>query len=907
MELFYSLRRFSIPVVNDSRNQERLVFQVGRMADRWVSKVKSRIFLGIGTGIIMKNQAIIKKNASLKPFCWVLVCCLALTSSVGAAKSLYVAGNSENESEDTLWVYDVQPSGKLVFQTSRNLPNGGAVGLAPGLGVNGLGVDPNSDTLFLTYEGGRQAGTVDSQTLEWKKFIYLVPVDMYPGGMAFDVVRSRLYTTDVNLENKDRLIIYNWVAELEQLHNIGYGASEVPLAGFTSGAIAYDHSTDRVYVASIGSGIEVLRAAHDRGDWEQIGNFGSPFQVGALSADARNQYLYAGGRTSQGATINQYDLDTGAEMQAIVGGSTETVLSVCVDNATSLVYVLTGNVLVPTRTISIYDSSFHLIQSTAIAGDALELFVPSTSVGYNPLNVTKTPVSGTVLNNGQHSASPGSEITYEICMTNANLFAVTDIILTDPLPEELEFVRAEDLGDALGVFDQLSHTYYYHNQSVAPNSTECFSLVARVKEDAIPGTVITNSVVVDSNETPQSGASVDVEVGFNTLGLSKTVVDDPNHLKVGNTIYVDAGANLTYQICLNNLNNASEVSNVLVVDQLSPYVEFVSAEQVGLISHYDPGNHSYSWAFDVVEPNFLDCFNITVRIKHDVPPGQLVSNEVMLGSSDSPTVTVKADVVVKYDSLVANIGIHESSDYNPVTQQVVRGGILIYVIDVDNVDPVYPAENIIVIDSIPEGLQFIGVTPPDVNGIYDPLSRTFTYAQPILGPNQSIHMELTCLVDDNVPVNTILTNTVTVMANGAPASSDSISVSVYDPGSGGTIVPTTLDLYYTGPLVRYDNADEIMVIMKCPVHINMEDIDTTQPLIMTPGPSTAYYAGGATGLLTVYYMYEGIDGKVTVKGFFDRDPVLNTIQPGQESVNITVTGSLRTGQVFVGQTSVSLK
>ena len=259
------------------------------------------------------------------------------------------------------------------------------------------------------------------------------------------------------------------------------------------------------------------------------------------------------------------------------------------------------------------------------------------------------------------------------------------------------------------------------------------------------GTVITNSVAVDSNETPQSGASVDVEVGYNTLGLTKTVVSDPNYLTVGNTTYVDAGAYVTYQICLSNLNNTTAVSNVLVIDQLSENVEFVSAEQGGLISLYDAGAHSFSWAFDVIEPNYLDCFNITVRIKNGVPPGQLISNEVLLGGSDTAPVTSRSDIVVKYNSLVVNARIANTGNYNPVTNQIVSGGILTYIIDVNNLHPLYAAENIIVIDSVPQGLQFIDASLGDVNGVYDSLSRTFTLEQPFLGPGQGIHIELTFL------------------------------------------------------------------------------------------------------------------------------------------------------------------
>ena len=842
----------------------------------------------------MEKRANTTINKTFRCIASALLFCMVLSGSVSTAKSLYVAGDTEKERDAALWVYDVQPDGKIVLQTTSIFPKGGASG------VNGLGVDPNTNTLFVTYTQNHYSGIMDSDTLEWKKFIYLVPVDTYPGGMVYDEANGRIYTTD---EGKSRLIIYKWVPEMQSWHNIGYGASEVLLTNPNAGAIAYDPDQELVYVATKGGGAEILKIAEQRSDWQQMGSIQLAFEAKALSVDSRKQYLYAGGLSDKGTMITQYNLATGNRTQLLADDYSEAILSLCVDNATSMIYVLVYDTLTFARSIHVYTSSLQLVQTISVPGEALELFVPSSSVGYNPLDLTMTPVSGVSQSNGAYVASPGVEISYQVCMTNSNLFPVTDIALTDTLPSELEFVRAEGLGNALGVFDTQSHTYYYHNPYLDPNSTECFNLVARVSDQAVSGTVMTNSIAVDSNETAQSGVSVDVEVGYNTLGLTKTIVMDPNYTKVGDTIYVQAGDYVTYQVCLSNLNNYNAVTNVLLVDQLSDYVEFVSAEQAGLISHYDASTHSYSWAFNIIEPNYLDCLDITVRIRDNVPPGLVISNEVMLGGSETFTVTAQANLTVKYDALAVNISVMDSPDYNPVTNQVVKGGILTYVIDVNNVDPSNAADNVVIMDSVPEGLLFIGSSiSGDANGIYDSLSRTFILEQPTIAPGQGIHVELTFVVADTVPGNTVLTNSLVAMANGAPASSQSLSVSVYEPAVGS--VATTLDLYYTGPLQRDTKLDDIMVVMKFPEYIDLADIDTTQALVMTPGPSTAYHKDSVQSQ-RVYFVY-GLDGKVRVKGFFDRQPVLNALVAGQETVTISVTGSLKDGRSFVGQATASV-
>jgi len=812
----------------------------------------------------------------------------------GLTKSLYIAGNSDVEGHDMLWVYDVQPDGKLILQATSTFPDGGH-------GVNGLGVDPESDTLFITYRHHSDAGTMDSQSLAWKKSIYLVPWDMIAGGIAYDAERSRVYITD---QGKDRLIIYNWLPELEALNSIWYGGSAIPLSRPNAGAITFDSDQGLVYVASKDGDVEVLKTAFDRGDWQQIGSIQLPYEAQTLSVDSRNQYLYAGGWTENGAIMTQHNLVTGASLDLIVAGTNETVLSLCVDSATSLVYALIGDIETDVRTIKVYTPGFDTVQTIGFTGDALQLHVPSTSVGYNPLNLTITPASGVVQNNGQYVAMPGAEIEYEICMTNTNEFPVTDILLTNSLPDALDYVRVQGLGDAMSVFDEQSRTYFYLSPVLNPGTTECFKIVARVNTNVEPGAVITNSIAADSNETAQSDSSVDVEIGHthNTLGLTKTVVMDPNYLLIGNTIYMDAGGYVTYQTCLSNLANINAVTNVLLVDQLSPYVDFVSAEQAGQMSQYDASKHSYTWAFNSVEPNFLDCLGITVRIKDNVPPGQLISNEVLLSGSDTSTVTAKADIVVKYDALAVNVSIKNSGDYNPVTNQIMRGGVFTYVVDVNNLDPVYAAENVVVVDSVPDGLDFIMASVGDVHGVYNVLSRTYTLEQPYLGPGEGIHAELTFIVANDLAGNTVLTNQLIARVNGAPYSSSSVSVTVYEPKPA--FVGTTLDLYYTTPL-NQGHGDDIRVVMKFPDFINLADIDTSQPLIMTPGSSMAYFQDLVEGVSTIYYV-TGLDGQVRVEGFFDRQRVVDALELDQETVNITVTGSFKTGQGFMGQALVSV-
>lgn len=1104
----------------------------------------------------MKKQVIDAEKAVSRLFLCGILCSVLIMSSVGTAKSLYLLGNSDDIHKDTLWVYNILPGGKISFEKTATIRDGG--NSAP----NGLTMDPNSNTLFSTYSGWSDAGTTDLDTLAFRGFVYLVPWDMHAGGITYDAARSRVYVTDD--QQRNRVVLYNWKPEVNGLHNIDIAGTTVPTERLVAGAITFGPESRRVYVASLGEGIEILETAEERKDWKTVGFLESGHEIHTLSVDARNQYLYAGARTEKGGFLTQYKLIAGTMVQKQITDPTQRVLSLSVDTASTLVYALIGNVRIPNRKIRVYDRALNILQEVVVMGDPRRIHVPGTPLSYNPLNTTIQPVAGTVEKAGQQVAVPGAEIEYQICMNNANLYAITNIVVTNELPAELQFVRAENLGSATGEFDAATGTYSYHNPTLQHESSQCFSIVTRLKEDVPVGTVIVNSVAVDSNETDLSFASADVTVEAHALALEKSLVMDPNYLVVGDVVYVDPGATLTYQVCLDNLNGHSAAHNVLVIDELPDDVEFVSAEQMGVPSHYDANSHSLSWALDSVEPNYLDCSEITVRVKDDVPPGTVITNKVRLDSeaatatdsadvvvrhaalsvnktiadsrdyspvtnqvvrggdltylievsnlnplysvenvvvidavppglqfigsvgdangmydpasrtvtlsqpvlaplqeirveltftvaddlpggtvltnsvmamadgtpassasvdvtveshalvleknvvmdpnylvvgdviyvdpgatltyqicvdnlsghraannvvvidelpedvefvsaeplgvtsqydanshsfswtldsvepnhldcfeitvrvkddvspgklitnkvtlgSETATVTTGADVVVKHTALFINKAIADSGDYSPATNQVVAGGVLTYLIDVNNPNPLNSAENVVLIDSAPAGLQFIG-SVGDANGVYDPTSGTFTLSRPALGPSEGIHLELTFRVADDVPDGSVLTNSVVAMANGAPASSDSVSVGVVVP-----VVPpvsATLDLYYTSPLLRQDQADDIMAVLKLPDPIEIEDIDVTQPLTMTPGPALAHHIDAVQGIPTVYYMYIGFNGILNVKGFFDRQTVLDALSPGQESVTLTVTGLLKTGQSFQGQTTV---
>jgi hypothetical protein len=89
-----------------------------------------------------------------------------------------------------------------------------------------------------------------------------------------------------------------------------------------------------------------------------------------------------------------------------------------------------------------------------------------------------------------------------------NEFDVHNVTINDTLPANTTFVSASDGG----TYDAETHTVTWNIGTVPAESPEaCVTLVVRVNASA-ENTTVTNSVTIDSDETPQTTQSEDTTV-----------------------------------------------------------------------------------------------------------------------------------------------------------------------------------------------------------------------------------------------------------------------------------------------------------------------------------------------------------------------------------------------------------
>jgi uncharacterized repeat protein (TIGR01451 family) len=286
---------------------------------------------------------------------------------------------------------------------------------------------------------------------------------------------------------------------------------------------------------------------------------------------------------------------------------------------------------------------------------------------YKPLGLQKTLADGAVGqpdSKGRSYVGAGSTITYTICFNNpVTNKAVTGVTIVDTLPREVTFVSAD--GDrSFGFYDdgkdKGTPTYTWRYTSLPADTEKCLKLVVRVKDGVAANTVISNSAMISTAQTPSTTTQLDVVVGpasDSPLRLQKTLVSGAvGQPDAQGRSYVDTGSLLTYRLCFSNPATNAAVAAVTVVDALPPQVSFVSADGDGSFGSYDAGGTTgtptYTWRYAALAPGEEKCVNLVVRVNDKVDPDTVIVNAATINAGQVSSTTAQLAVVVRTASVM---------------------------------------------------------------------------------------------------------------------------------------------------------------------------------------------------------------------------------------------------------------
>ena len=742
-----------------------------------------------------------------------------------------------------------------------------------GSGAMGIAIDSGNDVLFVTFEDSASLGLVNAKTMSGQGRVAVTGASNL-AGIVFDHDKRLLYCADRGMED---LYILEWAEcgggpVLQQKDG-----SPVRLPGSASLGIALDEINDLLFVTSAGDKVRVYRTS----DWSLARTITLGRPAISVAVDFRRQAMYTGAGYMGDTALLRHDLTSDVETSVEVGPLAG-VMGLAVDDKTGLVYLTTGRYLeTGGDELQVYTSSLELLQNLFVGNNPTGLAIPLSGYGWNPLVVAKRLVAGGREAQGAHYAQPGDVLTYEICFDNStNTDAVTNVVVVDKLPAEVNFVSV-GVTSGEGVYDSVAHTFTYRCDSLAPNATGCFRLVVQVKADVPAGLTLTNRVTAVSAETFSASDSEDATIAYKPLALGKRVVIDPNQTVVGDTIYVDPGSSLTYEISVANPDNTYRTPEVVVVDTLPEQVTYLSDDGNDGRGYYDPNLHAYVRVYATMEPNAVCLFRVTVWVHDDVPTGTIITNSVLVNGLWSPPATAETTVVTKHRTLTVRKTIVSPISLNggPVCAGI--GDTVTYRICIDNTDSDFQTHNVFVTDVLPAEVDFVSAGS---GGVYDPDSRACLWSFPVLEPNDVGCADLVVRVNDKAVLDQPVTNTVAARADETPP----VEASVPFVPCQTSLQVQDLELIYSDP-VNNDSSGLLQAVLTLPSSVRLQDVNADERLVLDPG--------GAKATTQIVY---GRDGKVKIRAFFDTTQLLASVD-GYGRVTVTVKGWLRSGRTFVGQ------
>ncbi len=388
----------------------------------------------------------------------------------------------------------------------------------------------------------------------------------------------------------------------------------------------------------------------------------------------------------------------------------------------------TGNGTVISNT-AVVNGSFTGSDNTTVSGNGTG----------QQFTVTKT--------DNKLTAAPGETLAYTIVITNTLNTQATGVSVVDILNSNLTFQSASDGGTAN------SQTVTWSNLTIGANSSRTLVLYAVIKNNAVNGTVITNTATVNGSFTGTDTTTVNT----GNTGQQFTVA------KTDNQTTVSAGQTYSYTITVTN-NFSTQATGVTVTDALPSNVTYVSASDSGFLN----GN-TVTWNNLTVNANSQRILTLNVRVNDNVSSGTVISNTAVVNGSFTGTDTT----TVSGGGTGGNLSITKTDGRTTV----VINETLTYTITLTN-NSNNSVSNVSVTDTLPTSqLTFISASD---GGTFN--GNIVTWSGLFVGANSTRSVTLQARTNNNLSNGTQIYNSATVSTGGTAIDVSSVT----NGGTGGT-------------------------------------------------------------------------------------------------------------------------
>jgi uncharacterized repeat protein (TIGR01451 family) len=430
----------------------------------------------------------------------------------------------------------------------------------------------------------------------------------------------------------------------------------------------------------------------------------------------------------------------------------------------------TGNISCSTATLAPGNAVFTMVVAVG-AGVADGTVITNTATAASPTDsnaandsATATTTVGTgavdlsiVKTDSPDPVTPGSNLTYQITITNNGPSNATSASFSDPLPAGTTFVSLSTTGPwtcttpAVGANGTVSCS----NPSFGV-TVDFFTLVVNVGPSVAPATVLTNTATISSATTESNpgdeSSTTTTTVGAGSADLSIVKTDSPDP--------VTPGSNIAYQITMTN-SGPSNAASATFSDPLPAGTTFVSLSTTGPWTCTTPAVGA-NGTISCSNPSYggVDFFNLVVNVDPTVAAGTILTNTATLASAtaDPNGANNSSTATTTVGAASADLSIVKTDSPDPVTP----GSNIAYQITMTNSGP-SNAASATFSDPLPAGTTFVSLST----------TGPWTCTTPAVGANGTIScsnpsyggvdfFNLVVNVDPSVAAGTILTNTATL-------------------------------------------------------------------------------------------------------------------------------------------------
>lgn len=367
-----------------------------------------------------------------------------------------------------------------------------------------------------------------------------------------------------------------------------------------------------------------------------------------------------------------------------------------------------------------------------------------------------TPQSGRYDGTESLEVKSGELVTYDMIVTNSGNEDATKVVVTDEVPDGLEFVQAFDGGS----YDKEKRTITWNVGTLAANGgTAIISFQVRVpvvNEDKEWPNI---AVLTHDEEKPKNSNEVKINTIVKNLEIEK--LQAINHGPLTKDLQaVKAGDVVTYALHITNPGDHT-IDNASIRDIVPDGLELILSSIKG--GNYNPETHEITWELGVVEAQKekqvtfsvkvpkvdqkTSWKNIATLIYDNEKPKD--SNEVVVGT-DLPNLTI-----VKDQKLAAD------PDYTFEKRTGQTGDTLTYRLTVTNTGTA-TARDVVIEDTIPtaelmETPLFLRFVSASDGGKFNERTQTITWSIGDVAPGQSKSVTFTVTIP-GVKQNTLWIN-----------------------------------------------------------------------------------------------------------------------------------------------------